>query len=250
MSCALYERVIGYFGCPRKILSDRGTEITGRIWTKLMELLGIQQMLTSPYYPQGNGVVERSHCTVDNMIRAHLVNCDDRDWVNVLPGVILTYNEMEQGQHGYSASQVMWEQGMNLPTGLLHGTTSVGEHDKHRFVQNLGREFREIREKVGPFNRSKEKVDKNPFKEGDLALVNQQPMERTHKLSPRWRGPYEVTKVPNPFQVQYQDGEKQKITHVRNCKKFCGRVNNGNERTPVKEGGLKRAKSQCQVRRQ
>ena len=143
------------------------------------------------------------------MIRAHLVNSDDRDWVDVLPGVMLTYNEMEQGQHGYSASEVMWGQGMNLPTDLLHGRSSVGECDKHRFVQNLGRESREIWEKVGPFNRNKEKVVKNPFKEGDLVLVHQQPMERTHKLSPRWRCPYEVTKVPNPFQVQYQDGEKQ-----------------------------------------
>ena len=31
VSKALYERVVGYFGCPRKILSDRGTEFTERI---------------------------------------------------------------------------------------------------------------------------------------------------------------------------------------------------------------------------
>ena len=62
-----------------------------------MELLGIQQMLTSPYYPQGNEIVERSHRTVSNMICSHLVNCDNRDWVDVLPGVMLMYNEMEQG---------------------------------------------------------------------------------------------------------------------------------------------------------
>ena len=48
VSRSLYERVIGYFGCPWKILSDRGTEFTGHIWTELMELLGIHQMLTSP----------------------------------------------------------------------------------------------------------------------------------------------------------------------------------------------------------
>ena len=79
--------------------------------------------------------------------------------------------------------------------------SSVGESDKHRFVQNLGRELREVPEKVAPFSRNKEKVAKNPFKEGEFILVHQQPMERTHKLSPRWRGPYEVTKVINPFQL-------------------------------------------------
>ena len=120
VSRALYERVIGYFGCPKKILSDRGTVFTGRLWKELLEMLGIQQLLTSPYHPQGNGIVERSHRTVSNMIRAHLVNRDDRGWVDVLPGIMLAYNKMEQGQHGYSASQVMWGQGMNLPTDLTH----------------------------------------------------------------------------------------------------------------------------------
>ena len=73
------------FGCPQKILSDRGTEFTGRVWGKLMELLGIQQVLTSPYYPQGNGIIEQSHRTVGNMVRAQLGhrNDRDRDWVNV-----------------------------------------------------------------------------------------------------------------------------------------------------------------------
>ena len=131
VSCALYEHVIGYFGCPQKILSDRGTEFMGRIWTDLMELLGMQQLLTSPYYPQGNGIVERSHRTMSNMIRDHLVNRDDQGWVDVLPGAMLAYNEMEQEQHGYSASQVMWGQDMNLPTDLLHRTRNVGEQDKH-----------------------------------------------------------------------------------------------------------------------
>ena len=150
---------------------------------------------------------------MSNIIHVRLVNHNDHDWDDVLPGVMLMYNEMEQGQHGYSASQVMWGQSMNLPTDLLHGPSSIGESDKHRFIQNLGREPREVREKVTPFNRNQEKVAKNPFQEGEFILVHHQPMERTHKLSLWWRGPYEVTKVINPFHLQYEDGERQ-ITHV------------------------------------
>ena len=90
VSRALYERVSGYFGCPRKILSDRGTEFTSGIWMELMELLGIQQLLTSPYYPKGDVIVERSHRTMSYMIHAHLVNRDDRGWVYVLPVWVLS----------------------------------------------------------------------------------------------------------------------------------------------------------------
>ena len=241
--------MIGYFGCARKILSDRGAEFTGRLWKELLELLGIQQLLTSLYYPQRNGIVERSHKTISNMIRAHLVNRDDRGWVDVLPSVMLAYNEMEQGQHGYSAPQVMWGQGMNLPTDLTHGAVSEKEQDQHQFVKNIGRELREIREKVRPFNKNKEKVATNPFKEGDLILIHQQPMERMHKLSPKWQGPFKVNKIPNPFQVQYEDEGREKVTHVSNCKKFRVATSDGNKPPIIAKGCRIDAQCQCQVRR-
>ena len=41
VSQALFERVTGYFGCPRKILSYSGAEFTGCVWSKMMELMGI-----------------------------------------------------------------------------------------------------------------------------------------------------------------------------------------------------------------
>ena len=87
VSRALYERVVGYFGCPRKILSDRGTEFTGRIWIELMNLLGVQQVLISPYYRQDNDIVERSHRTIHNLLKAHLSIREDENWVDLLPGL-------------------------------------------------------------------------------------------------------------------------------------------------------------------
>ena len=64
-----------------------------------MDLLGIHQLLTS-HYPQENGIIERGHLTVDSMVRAQLSHRDDCYWVDVLPGVMLVYNEMEQENHG------------------------------------------------------------------------------------------------------------------------------------------------------
>ena len=55
VSQALFERIIGYFGCPKKILSDRGTEFTGRVWAEMMELMGIKQLLTSLITLRGTG---------------------------------------------------------------------------------------------------------------------------------------------------------------------------------------------------
>ena len=73
VSEALMRHVIPYFGTPRRLLSDCGREFISAIWTKLLCSLGIQQVLTSPYHPEGNAINERSHQTLNNMLRARLL---------------------------------------------------------------------------------------------------------------------------------------------------------------------------------
>ena len=70
VSEALLRHVVPYFGTPRRLLSDRGREFVGNVWGKLMRSLGIQHVLTSPYHPEGNAINERSHRTLNNMLRA------------------------------------------------------------------------------------------------------------------------------------------------------------------------------------
>ena len=73
VSEALMSHVIPYFGTPRRLLSNRSREFISAIWTKLLRSLGIQQVLTSPYHPEGNTINEKSHRTLNNMLRAHLL---------------------------------------------------------------------------------------------------------------------------------------------------------------------------------
>ena len=73
VSEALLRHVVSYFGTPRRLLSDRGREFVGEIWGKLLRSLGIQRVLTSPYHPEGNAINERSHRTLNNMLRARLL---------------------------------------------------------------------------------------------------------------------------------------------------------------------------------
>ena len=43
------------------------------IWESLTQMLGAKIKLTSPYYPQSNSVIERSHRTLSNMLRTMLL---------------------------------------------------------------------------------------------------------------------------------------------------------------------------------
>ena len=53
VSEALLRHVVAYFGTPRRLLSERGREFVGDVWGRLMRLLGIQRVLTSPYHLGG-----------------------------------------------------------------------------------------------------------------------------------------------------------------------------------------------------
>ena len=60
----LYEDIIGRYGCPVKILSDRGTHFKNRMIASLMEKFQIKQQFSTPYHPQTNGMVERFNRTL------------------------------------------------------------------------------------------------------------------------------------------------------------------------------------------
>ena len=90
VSEALLRLVIPYIGTPRRLLSDHGREFISEIWTKLLRSLGIQRVLTSPYHPEGNAINERSHRTLNNMLRTRLLEgFSSKAWVEKVPGIML-----------------------------------------------------------------------------------------------------------------------------------------------------------------
>ena len=177
-------------------------------------------MFTSPYYPQGNAVVERNHRTIGNMIRATLGKRNVQDWSTLLPGIMLMKNEMSQESHGYSASQIMWGRGMQLPVDLMYPCEERKQESTNSYVRETSINLRNIHRVVAPFNKNSEKRQTNPNKERDYIMIYQQRMERDHKLSPKWRGPFQILKILNPFQVVYNDEGIEKISHIIYCKLY------------------------------
>ena len=115
---SLYEHVEAYFGVPRSILSDRGAEFTSCVWESLTQVLGTNIRMASPYYPQGNVVIERSHRTLDNMLRTMLLEKKGKGWSTLLPSIMLYINSLIQEQTGVSAREILFGQNPNLPSDL------------------------------------------------------------------------------------------------------------------------------------
>ena len=148
VSRCLYESVVAYFGAPRSILSDRGTEFTGMIWESLTQMLGAKIKLTSPYYPQGNAVIERSHRTLNNMLRTMLLEKRGRDWSSLLPSVMLYMNSMIQEKTGVSACEILLGRNPNLPSDISFTPVTSLSNDREGYVKQLKRDLKDIRQKL------------------------------------------------------------------------------------------------------
>jgi transposase InsO family protein len=63
-------RIVCLHGVPKKIVSDRGTQFTSKLWGRLYETLGTQLRFSSTYHPQTDGQTERVNQILEDMLRA------------------------------------------------------------------------------------------------------------------------------------------------------------------------------------
>ena len=217
VSEALMWHVIPYFGAPRRLLSDRGSEFISSIWTKLLSSLGIQKVLTSPYHPDGNAINERSHRTLMNMLHARLLEGPStKAWVDKVPGIIHALNAMPHELHGFSASMVATGHEPALPPYLISDTSpSPASEDAPGHVEIIQQRLQLTHQQMitPPADPSS-----NPYHEGSLIYVLITLPERTSKLAPRWKGPFRVCRIPNEYQVTYEDDGLERTVHINHAK--------------------------------
>ena len=217
VSEALLRHGVPYFGTPRRLLSERGREFVGEVWGKLTHSLGFQRLLTSPYHPEGNSINERSHRTMNNMLRARLLkDLPSRKWVAEIPGIMLTLNAMVHEPHGFSASMIATGREPTLPPDLEgDACASPSLEDPVTYVDMVKQRLALTHQQMTP---PPAPVAINPYHEDDLIFVMTTPPERSSKLAPQWKGPFFIKRVPNAYQVTYEDGMVWRTVHINHVK--------------------------------
>ena len=217
VSEALLRHVVPYFGTPRRLLSDRGREFVGEVWGMLTRSLGIQRLLTSPYHPEGNSINERSHRTMNNMLRARLLrDLPSRKWMTEIPGIMLTLNAMVHEPHGFSASMIATGREPTLPPDLEgDACASPSLEDPVAYVDMVKQRLALTHQQMTP---PPAPVAINPYREDDLIFVMTPPPQRTSKRAPRWKGPFFIKRVPNAYQVTYKDNMVWRTVHINHVK--------------------------------
>lgn len=86
----LYEHVFCTFGPVRRILSDNGAHFRNEVVKNLTEMVNTKHVLTTPYHPQCNGMVEKFNGTLVNSLRKMSYLKGD-SWDSYIPTVLYSY---------------------------------------------------------------------------------------------------------------------------------------------------------------
>ena len=151
------------------------------------------------------------------MLRARLLEgLPSRKWVDEIPGIMLTLNAMVHEPHGFSASMIATGREPTLPPDLEgEACSSPSLEDPASYVEIVKQRLALTHQQMTP---PPAPVAINPYHEGSLIFVMTTPPECSSKLAPRWKGPFFVKRVPNAYQVTYEDDMMWRTVHVNHVK--------------------------------
>ena len=96
------------------------------MFKQLNELSGIKNLHTTPYHPEGNGIVERMNRTLLGMLRT-LPEKHKSHWKDYLNLLLHAYNCTRHNTTGYSPYFLMFSRHPKLPLDIIFGSLNSEE---------------------------------------------------------------------------------------------------------------------------
>jgi hypothetical protein len=100
-------KIVCLHGVPKKIVSDRGTQLMSRFWEKLHEAMDTRLNFSSAYHSQMDGQTERANHILEDMLRACALK-DKTSWDKCLPYAEFSYNNSYQERLKMSPFEVLY----------------------------------------------------------------------------------------------------------------------------------------------
>lgn len=211
-------------GLPSSILTDQGTEFLSNTFTAVCKLLNINKLKTSPFHPQTNGGLERSHRTLSEYLRS-FVNQKLNNWDDLLPYAFFVYNSTEHTSTKFQPYKLLYGHTLHIPNKLKREPEPRYNYDDYLFdlKQKMQESFQLARENL--IKKKIQSKDNYDSKENSIELqIGDQILLRDNtqknKLNALWTGPYQVIRVLNNENIVIQRGKNQVTIHKNNVKKY------------------------------
>ena len=104
----LDQQVFCYFGLPEQLHSDQGAQFQSQLLDDLCRLWGVNKTRTTPYHPQGNGVVEHNNRVLGDSLCSLLFGRGQEEWDLVLPQIMRAYRSTSYTSIGETLNLLMF----------------------------------------------------------------------------------------------------------------------------------------------
>jgi hypothetical protein len=223
-------------GLPRWVQSDQGSNFTSNCFKQVMELFGIEHLVSSAYHPESQGALERYHQTLKTMIRAFCFD-HDKDWDTGVPLLLFATREVVQESLGFSPFDLVFGHTVRGPLKLLKDQlleepeADVGDiltytldfrAKLHQARKCAAEHLQEAQEGMKEWY--DRKVEQRAFQVGDEVLVLL-PMPGS-PLRAKFSGPYVITRRTGDvdYEVSTPDRRRKKqLCHVNLLKPYQSR---------------------------
>ena len=218
----LVEKVITVHGVPREILSDRGANFLSNLMAELYKLLGTRKVNTTAYHPKTDGLVERFHRTLLDMLSKAAVD-RARDWDLYLPYILFSYRVTEQESTKASPFMLLYGREAKLPTTLVEPPDLRDYETPEGYLKdvqermsaawdNARRQIEKAQERQkDQYDRQTEEVQ---FREGDTVYLFM-PAKLTgemRKLNRPNEGPFQIVRAHDTYAEVVRKGRGRKKT--------------------------------------
>ena len=121
---------------PEWLHSDQGRQFESKLVKKVCRVLHVEKSRTSPYHPQGDGLVERYNRTLLDML-ATSAKSNLNDWERYVHAVCYAYNTSVQSSTGFTSHFLMFGLEVRLPVDLQSGTSFSESVSPDEYMQRL-----------------------------------------------------------------------------------------------------------------
>ncbi|GKB08078.1 putative reverse transcriptase domain-containing protein [Tanacetum coccineum] len=225
------DEIVARHGVPVSIISDRDARFTSRLWQTFQKALGTRLDMSTAYHPQTDGQSERTIQTLEDMLRACVIDFGG-SWDVHLPLAEFSYNNSYhtsircapfEALYGRKCrSPVLWAE---IGEGSLIGPELVQETTDKVVVIKERLQAARDRQKSYADNRRKPLE----FEVGDRVMLKVSPWKgvvrfgKKGKLAPRYVGPFEILERIGPVAYRLRLPEElsgvHDTFHVSNLKK-------------------------------
>ncbi|KAI3797157.1 hypothetical protein L1987_32410 [Smallanthus sonchifolius] len=225
------DEIVSRHGIPLNIISDRDARFTSRFWQSLQKALGTRLDLSTAYHPQTDGQTERTIQTLEDMLRACVIDFGG-NWDAHLTLIEFSYNNSYHTSINMAPFEALY--GRKCRSPICWNEIGEAQITGPELIQETSDKILQIRDNIRVArSRQKSYADKRrkplEFQVGDLVLLKVSPWKgvirfgKKGKLAPRYVGPFKILerigKVAYKLELPPELNNVHPTFHVSNLKK-------------------------------